>query len=79
MKEFNHDRGSYWKEDNYWWVRAPNGLYGRLVSHKVIENENGTITVSPSILITHPPGQRYHGYLEKGKWRTLKDSTEGIE
>lgn len=37
--------------------------------HKVTEHEDGTITVSPSILIaTHDRGS-WHGYLERGVWR----------
>lgn len=42
-----------------------------LGSHKVIEHEDGTITVSQSILISygHRGKNKWHGYLEKGFWR----------
>ena len=41
-------------------------------NHTVIEHEDGTITVSPSILVTYYAGDKttsWHGYLEKGIWR----------
>lgn len=56
-----------------WFCIPPNGVpdgLGTLVAHTVVEHEDGTITVSPSILV-HPaydaPG--WHGYLERGVWR----------
>lgn len=33
--------------------------------------EDGTITVSPSILISHWEGRSWHGYLERGVWREV--------
>ncbi len=45
---------------------------GSLSSHTVVEHEDGTITVSPSILIYAKPNQPesgWHGYLERGIWR----------
>src|SRR6202035_357036 len=33
-----------------WYIRDPDGHVGTLVSHTIIEHEDGTITVSPSIL-----------------------------
>ena len=42
-----------------------------LAGHKIIEHDNGAITVSPSILITtHTKGvqAQWHGYLIKGVW-----------
>ena len=41
---------------------------GGLENHDVTEHEDGTITVSPSILITGEGGS-WHGYLELGVWR----------
>lgn len=42
-----------------------------IAKHAVVEHEDGTITVSPSILISdngwHPT---WHGFLEHGIWRT---------
>ncbi len=59
-----------------WWCRAPqaNGFYagpGRLSNHQVTEHEDGTITVSPSILITGHHDKQWHGYLERGVWREV--------
>lgn len=68
--------GEYGLGDNgKWWVRAPieGDLYliGSLTKHNVTVNEDGTITVSPSILITHWNGTTWHGYLERGVWREV--------
>lgn len=64
----------YEEEHNRWILKTPNGLMGSIVTHTVIEHEDKTITVSPSILITYPIGEvnlTYHGYLEKGIWREV--------
>ena len=56
--------GDYGKDNNgLWWVRPPKGGAG-VLDHEVVEHEDGTITVSPSIL-----GPEYHGFLERGVWR----------
>jgi hypothetical protein len=49
-------------------------LMGSLEAHDVVEHEDGTITVSPSILIEYPWGDpprqfRWHGHLERGIWK----------
>ena len=57
---------------NDWFCTTPNGLAGTLIKHSVIEHEDGTITVSPSILVTsgRDHGQpSWHGWLERGVWR----------
>lgn len=57
-----------------WWViRVPTGTYGSLNPkiHKVIEHEDGTITVSPSIDFSKTKPNGWHGYLEKGIWRSV--------
>lgn len=51
----------------FWNCTTPNGLYGCLANHNVTEHEDGTITVSPSILVGGEGG--WHGYLERGVWR----------
>lgn len=65
--------GEYAKhpETDVWYCSTPNGHYGNLVAHDVTEHEDGTITVSPSILVTTGRGDRelWHGYLERGVWR----------
>jgi len=55
--------------DGNWYASTPNGLLGSLVGHEVVENEDQTITVDPSILVTKRNGLRWHGYLERGIWR----------
>lgn len=51
-----------------WMGVTPDGLHANLSAHDVTEHEDGTITVSPSILVSD--GQReWHGYLERGVWR----------
>lgn len=55
-----------------WFARPPGEHTGSLRNHEVIEHSDGTITVSPSILITGYNGSnetRWHGYLERGEWR----------
>lgn len=65
--------GSYGKDkDGIWWAHVPCPLHhfiGVLSNHTVVEHEDGTITVSPSILV--PGDQGYHGYLEHGVWREV--------
>ncbi len=61
--------GEYGKNSlDIWQARPPKGHIGSLAEHNVVENEDGTITVSPSILVTCG-NERWHGYLEKGIWR----------
>lgn len=66
------------KRSGTWYCTTPNGANGALGNHEVVEHEDGTITVSPSILV-HPhwtvneDGERYqhpgwHGYLRQGRW-----------
>jgi len=63
--------GDYGKNSlGSWQARPPRGHIGSLAEHNVIENEDGTITVSPSILVTCGD-DRWHGYLEKGIWREV--------
>jgi hypothetical protein len=43
---------------------------GSIEKHDVTEHEDGTITVSPSILLND--GRKiWHGYLERGIWREV--------
>ncbi len=45
-------------------------LIADLSKHQVVEHEDGTITVSPSILIRRGhTGEQWHGFLERGVWR----------
>lgn len=58
-----------------WYATTPNGHAADLRSHAVTEHEDGTITVSPSILISvrfrhdRPKKELWHGFLERGVWR----------
>ena len=69
--------GEYGKSrDGIWYCCTPSGtegMLGNLKAHTVVEHEDGTITVTPSILVTvHEKGvevQRWHGFLIKGEWR----------
>ena len=61
------------KETGIWFVRI-RGSLGNLGNHKVTVHKDGTITVSPSILISWSDsiGNRpnsIHGFLEHGEWR----------
>ena len=57
--------GDYGKDTNgTWMARPPVGSAGHLTDHEVTEHEDGTISVSPSIL-----SDDYHGFLEHGVWR----------
>jgi len=80
--------GDYWKDPEYGWCAAcpvpadEEGflLYANLCKHTAIEHEDGTITVSPSILVGGRYGgiasrewvdaHTWHGWLECGVWRT---------
>lgn len=66
--------GEYGKISNGQWHCCPPNteLLGNLSKHEVVEHEDGTITVSPSILIRSPhKGTEWHGFLEKGIWREV--------
>lgn len=66
--------GDYGKQpDGEWYCVTPSGRFGGLSKHSVVEHEDGTITVSPSILVSEPniDNTPYHGYLERGVWREV--------
>lgn len=68
------EKGDYGKWRDQWWCRTPSDEWavGNLSQHEVVEHEDRTITVSPSILVTMPQDGKdielYHGYLVKGEW-----------
>lgn len=62
--------GDYGKLNGVWMAHAPGGGLGDLSQHDVVEHEDGTITVSSSILIENGKVQ-WHGYLERGVWRRV--------
>lgn len=55
-----------------WCGVTPNGHIANLSNHEIVEHEDGTITVSPSILVgTYEQRNLWHGYLERGVWREV--------
>lgn len=66
-------KGEYSKQNNGDWLLClPTGIHGRInnTTWNIIEHENNTITVSPSINTTCPdPNYNWHGWLENGIWR----------
>jgi hypothetical protein len=71
MCDLEHDTICYWMGDDEWWLYLPGCGVGRLTNHDVEEHEDGTISVTPSILVTghnHGEQSQRHGYLTKGVW-----------
>lgn len=55
-----------------WYVMTPNGHQGTLRNHTVIEHDDGTVTASPSIVVSLVgTDEGWHGYLEGGVWREV--------
>jgi hypothetical protein len=69
--------GDYVRYRETWFVVTPNGHAGNLRRHRVTEHEDGTITVAPSILVSavmpesHESIELWHGFLERGVWRSV--------
>ena len=62
---------SYWKNGGDWFLYLPYCGIGRLTLHSVVEHEDGTISVTPSVLMTgHKDGTvtQRHGFLTRGQW-----------
>lgn len=63
------EAGEYCQWNGHWVARCPtHDLLANLKQHSVTHHEDGTITVSPSILCSSGKHE-YHGYLERGVWR----------
>lgn len=61
--------GEYCHTRSGWYGMTPNGLLSGLRNHQVVENKDGTVTVSPSILTTMGnDGPSWHGFLRNGVW-----------
>lgn len=70
---FDPDSICYYQDHRgVWMLYLPGAGLGDLSEHDVTEHEGGTITVSPSILVTSGRGRR-HGYLRKGSWEPCGD------
>lgn len=48
---------------------CPGNHLANLSQHTVTEHEDGTVTVSPSILVSDGSGPLWHGFLERGVFR----------
>lgn len=72
--DFPNNPGEYMKGENgRWELCLPTGIHAAIndKAWKIVEHEDGTITVSPSILTTcGDSNYNWHGYLEKGVWRS---------
>lgn len=55
---------------SWWQVCAPDGSHGCLDPklHTIIEHEDGTITVTPSLDFSKRRLGAYHGFLKRGVW-----------
>jgi hypothetical protein len=61
--------GEYGKgADDVWYCRPPGNHMGSLAGHEVTEHEDGTISVSPSILIDDGRS-KWHGHLVRGEFK----------
>jgi hypothetical protein len=72
--EYNLEPGEYGKSPEGWFCRPPGGKHGvgGINKHTITEHEDGTITVSPSILFYDNDGNPgWHGYLEHGVWKEV--------
>jgi hypothetical protein len=63
-RQLNGD-GSY-----FWYGVCPNGLLCNLTAHNIVEHDDKTITVDPSILCSLNELQ-WHGYLKRGVWEQV--------
>ena len=66
----------------YWHFWCPGCVEVHQVTDKwdVAEHDDGTLTVSPSILVTKPGDDsfRCHSFLRAGVWEFLSDSLHGL-
>lgn len=74
-KPWELEAGDYCRRGRGWWVCLPSGVGPSCLTADppeegwdVVEHEDGTISVSPSIHDVGTPNG-WHGYLERGVWR----------
>lgn len=69
--QLDEDVVCYWKAGTEWLIYLPRCGTGRISNHNIVEHDDGTITVTPSIVMSGhdngTPTQR-HGFLTKGEW-----------
>lgn len=63
----------YYKQEGIWYLNIPECGLANLAGHAVVENDDGTITVTPSILTTGYSNERMlkvtrHGFLTNSVW-----------
>ncbi len=73
VSDLEFQPGDYCLHEGVLWHNLPSPALSavyRCAKHTITEHEDGTITVSPSILSTWGDGaNNWHGYLERGVWR----------
>jgi len=82
--ELDDSQMCYWfdKDEGFWYLYLPYCGLANLSNHQVTEHEDGTITVSPSILLyshgswdeekqMRVETKQRHGYLERGIWKEV--------
>lgn len=62
--------GNYGQFGGTWYGMTPNGLLANLTNHTVTVHDDDTITVAPSIYVNRGQPVEWHGYLERGVWRS---------
>jgi hypothetical protein len=61
--------GDYGQDANgVWHARPPGNHTGSLADHEVVDHEDETISVTPSILVDVAGIQTWHGQLTRGEW-----------
>lgn len=72
----------YWKVGEDWLIYLPHCGIGSLVNHTVQVHQEGTITVSPSILMNghdEAVATQRHGHLVWGRWQECSGSSFYVE
>ncbi len=62
------EKGDYVKYKDGWWCVLPNGNFCDISRWIIVENEDRTITVTPSINSLGVDG--WHGYLTNGEFKS---------
>ena len=75
------DPGEYGRDSRGdWYGMTPNGHLANLSAHAVMEEDDGTITVHPSILVKAPDGtELWHGFLRDGVWEPCGHYWENVK
>jgi len=60
--------GKWAADDHFYGMPPGTDLLANLASHTIDQHEDGTITVTPSILVSDNKTS-WHGYLTRGEWK----------